>query len=67
MTLHGPTFEAFVFITSETTGGKSGRKRNGNGSGCVCVCNPWNQREPLGLEQGVAADHLGSLPTKAPT
>ena len=22
------------------------------GGVCVCVCNPWNQRDPLGLEQG---------------
>ena len=22
------------------------------GNNNVCVCNPWNQREPLGLEQG---------------
>ena len=25
--------------------------------GEACVCNPWNQREPLGLEQGRGARH----------
>ena len=43
----------------------------------VCVCNPWNHRDPFGFvrsafldlfsQQGVAADHLGPLPTKTPT
>ena len=31
---------------------------------CVCVCNPWNQREPLGLEQGATEAPEERWPTK---
>ena len=38
--------------------------RFGEACVCVCVCNPWNQREPLGLEQGATEAPEERWPTK---